>query len=207
VSHPVTPAVLNRFLALDTCSVSNAIETLGVRLRNEGFTDWRIRCLFDDLPPAIGHAVTATIRCSAPPPVGHTYADRTDWWNAILATPAPRVVVVQDVDDRPGIGAFVGEVHANILRALGCVAYVTNGAVRDLPAVRDTGLLTFAGGTSPSHAFVHIVAFGAPVDIAGLTIAPGDLLFADRHGVVEVPPEAVPQIAPIVHDMRVANDS
>ena len=202
MSDPLTPAVLDRFRALDTCSVSNAIETLEIRLRNEGFTDGRIRCLFDDLPAAIGYAVTATIRCSAPPPVGHAYADRTDWWNAILATPAPRIVVVQDVDDRPGIGAFVGEVHANILRALGCVAYVTNGAVRDLPAVRATGLLTFAGGTSPSHAFVHIVGFGAPVEIAGLTIAPGDLLLGDRHGIVSVPPEAVPRIPPIVADMR-----
>src|SRR5581483_9151427 len=104
--------------------VSNAIETFGVRLRNEGFTDRRIHCMFPQLPPVIGYAVTATIRCSTPPPVGHEYADRTDWWNHILKTPAPRIVVVQDVDDTPGLGAFVGEVHADILRALGCVAYV-----------------------------------------------------------------------------------
>ena len=202
MSDPLTPAVLDEFRRLDTCAVANAVETLGLRLRNEGFTDRRVRCLFGDLPPAFGYAVTATIRCSTPPPVGHAYADRTDWWTAILATPAPRVVVVQDVDDHPGIGAFVGEVHANILRALGCVAYVTNGTVRDLPEVRQTGLQTVAAGTTPSHAFVHIVGFGAPVEVAGLTIAPGDLLFADRHGVVSVPPEAVPLIPPTVADMR-----
>lgn len=79
---------------------------------------------------------------------------------------------------------------------------MTNGTVRDLPEVRQTGLQTVAAGTTPSHAFVHIVGFGAPVEVAGLTIAPGDLLFADRHGVVSVPPEAVPLIPPIVADMR-----
>lgn len=202
MSDPLTPAVLDQLRRLDSCAVSNAIETLGVRLRNEGFTDARIACLFDDLPPVIGYAVTATIRCSTPPPVGYRYSDRTDWWNAILATPAPRVVVVQDVDDRPGLGAFVGEVHANILRALGCVAYVTNGSVRDLPAVRDAGLQAFAGGTTPSHAFVHIAAFGAPVEIAGLTIAPRDLVFGDRHGIVLLPPDAATLVPPIAADMN-----
>jgi regulator of RNase E activity RraA len=202
VSDLLTPAVIDQFRRLDTCAVSNAVETLGVRLRNEGFTDRRIHCLFDDLPPVLGYAVTATIRCSTPPPVGHQYADRTDWWNAILAMPGPRVVVVQDVDDRPGLGAFVGEVHANILRALGCVAYVTNGTVRDLPAVRDAGLQAFASGTTPSHAFVHIVGFGSPVEIGGLPIAPGDLLFGDRHGIVSVPPASALDILQIAADMN-----
>ena len=37
---------------LDTCTVSNAIETFDVRLRNTGFADARIRCMFEDLPNA-----------------------------------------------------------------------------------------------------------------------------------------------------------
>jgi len=207
VSDTLAPDVLDALRRLDSCAVSNAIEALGLRLRNEGFTDGRLRCLFDDLPPTIGYAVTATVRCSTPPPVGR-YVDRTDWWTTILATPAPRVVVVQDVDERPGLGAFIGEVHANVLRALGCVAYVTNGTVRDLPAVHDTGLQAFASGTTPSHAFVHIVSVAADVDVAGLMIAPGDLLFGDRHGIVSVPPAAAPDILRIAaeqaaHERRV----
>ena len=109
---------------------------------------------------------------------------------------------VQDVDERPGLGAFVGEVHANILRALGCVAYVTNGTVRDLRAVHDVGLQAFASGTTPSHAFAHIVGFGAPVEIAGLAVAPGDLLFGDRHGLVSVPPAAAADVRSIAADMN-----
>ena len=92
--------------------------------------------------------------------------------------------------------------HANILRALGCIAYVTNGTVRDLRAVRDAGLQAFASGTTPSHAFVHIVGFGAPVEIAGLAIAPGDLLFGDRHGLVSVPLAAAADVARIAADMN-----
>jgi len=203
VSETLSPALVDEFRRMDTCAVSNAIETFEVRLRNEGFAHGGVRCMFPDLPPVIGHAVTATIRCSTPPPVGHVYADRTDWWNSILRTPAPRVVVVQDVDERPGLGAFVGEVHANILRALGCVAYVTNGSVRDLTGVRDAGLQAFAAGTSPSHAFVHIIGFGEAVDIAGLSIAQGDVVFADSHGVVSIPPSIAGDVPSVVARMRV----
>jgi 4-hydroxy-4-methyl-2-oxoglutarate aldolase len=202
VSDPLSPALVEEFRQLDTCAVSNAIESFELRLRNEGFTDRRIRCLFDDMPPVIGHAVTATIRCSTPPPVGHQYVDRTDWWSSILQKPAPRIVVVQDVDDDAGLGAFVGEVHAHILRALGCVAFVTNGAVRDLPDVRRAGLQTFAAATTPSHAFAHIVGFDEPVQIAGLSVAPGDVLFGDRHGVVNIPASVAADLPAVVAAMR-----
>ena len=202
MSEALSPALVDQFRRMDTCAVSNAIETFEVRLRNEGFAHRGVHCVFPEMPPIIGYAVTATIRCSTPPPVGHVYADRTDWWSSILRTPAPRVVVVQDVDEQAGLGAFVGEVHAHILRALGCVAYVTNGTVRDLPGMRNAGLQAFASGTTPSHAFAHIVGFGDGVEIAGLGIAPGDLLFGDRHGIVSVPPSIAAGVPSAVARMQ-----
>jgi len=197
----LTTELLESLRRLDTCRVSNAIETLECRLRNEGFADGAIHARFDDLPPVVGYAVTAKIRCSTPPPVGHNYHDRTDWWNGIASVPAPRIVVVEDVDDRPGTGALIGQVHANILRALGCTAYVTNGAVRDLAAVRRIGFQLFAKTVSVSHAFVHIVEFGQPVVIGGLTIASGDLLHGDRHGLLTIPHAVAAEIPGIAARM------
>lgn len=198
----LTRELVDALCRLDACAISNAIETFGVRLRNEGFTNATVRALFDDLPPVVGHVVTARIRCSTPPPVGHGYHDRTDWWNYILTVPAPRIVVVQDLDDRPGLGALVGEVHAHIFKALGCVGYLTNGVVRDLAAVRKAGLQAFAGGTTPSHAFVHVIDFGDPVRVAGLQVSSGDLVFGDRHGVVSIPEETASLIPSVVAEMR-----
>jgi regulator of RNase E activity RraA len=142
----------------------------------------------------VGYAVTARIRCSAPPPDGQLYADRTDWWNHILTIPAPRVVVIQDVDPHPGTGGFIGEIHANVLKALGCVGAITNGSVRDLPAVEALGFQLFAAQPAVSHAYVHIIDFGHPVEVAGLNISPGDLLHGDRHGVLSVPLDVAPKI-------------
>ena len=83
----------------------------------------------------VGYAVTIKIRGANPPTGRHTYLDRTDWWDYVLTVPEPRVLVVQDDSSRPGLGALLGEVHVSILRALGCIGAVTNGSVRDVPAV------------------------------------------------------------------------
>ena len=74
------PGVLEQLRALDTCTVSNAIERLDVRLRNEGFTDISVRCLSPSLPPMVGYAATGRIRTAAAPTARYWYHDRLDWW-------------------------------------------------------------------------------------------------------------------------------
>jgi 4-hydroxy-4-methyl-2-oxoglutarate aldolase len=200
----LTTELIDAYRRLNGADVSNAIETFGVRLRNEGFADGTLRCLYPELPPTVGYAVTARIRCSEPPPVGHSYHDRTDWWNYIVSIPAPRVVVVEDLDPRPGFGAFVGAVHASILLALGCVGYATNGSVRDVEAVRAFAFQLFAASTSISHGFAHIVDFGEPVQVAGLAVSSGDVLFGDGEGLLSVPPALIAGVPVVAAGMAEA---
>jgi 4-hydroxy-4-methyl-2-oxoglutarate aldolase len=190
----LTPAHLEQLRRLSTCVVASAIETFRVRLPNTGFTDSSVRCMFPDSPPVVGYAATARIRTSDPPMEGHNYYFRTEWWNEILRIPAPRIIVVEDLDRPPGLGAFVGEVHANILQALGSVALVTNGSVRDLPEVKATGFQLFAGNVSVSHAYAHVFDFGGTVKVGGLKVSPGDLIHADRHGAQTVPLEVAAHV-------------
>ena len=187
VKSPLTSEQLEALRRLDACSLANAIETFHERLRNEGFVDPSIHCLFPRLQPMVGYAATVTIRGSAPPTTADAYPDRTDWWDYILSVPAPRVVVVQDVATRRGLGSLVGAVHMNILRALHCVGVVTNGSVRDIPAAESAGFHFFAGNIAVSHAYVHIVEIGQPVEVGGLKVQSGDLLHGDLHGVQSVP--------------------
>jgi 4-hydroxy-4-methyl-2-oxoglutarate aldolase len=192
---------LERLKEFDGSTLANAIETFDVRLRNEGFADGSVRCMFPDGPPVLGFAVTARIRCSTPPPVGHRYHDRTDWWSYIVQVPTPRFVVVQDIDERPGFGAFVGEVHAAILRRLDCVAYATNGSVRDIKAVSGMAFPFFASRVAVSHAFAHLVDFGGPIDIGGLKVESGDLVFGDIHGLQSVPFSIVDRLPGVAADL------
>ncbi len=182
------PPDLEKLRALDTCRVSNAIERLHARLRNEGFIIDTVQCLFPHFAPMLGYAVTGKIRTAAPPMTGQRcYYDRLDWWTYVASIPEPRVIVLEDVDHKPGVGAFVGEVHAHIARALNCVGCVTSGAVRDLAAVESLGFHLFAGSISVSHSYAHITEFGEPVEIGGLRIRSGDLIHGDRHGVLMIP--------------------
>ena len=64
---------------------------------------------------------------------------------------------------------------------------VTNGSVRDAPAVAEMEFPMFAGSVSVSHSYIHLVAFGEPVEIFGLKIRSGDLLYGDCHGVISIP--------------------
>jgi 4-hydroxy-4-methyl-2-oxoglutarate aldolase len=201
IAEPLPGEVLEALRRLDSCTVSNAIETFAVRLRNAGFADARVRCMFDDLPPMVGYAATARLRTGEPPIIGAAHHDRSDWWNSILQVPAPRVAVIEDLDDPPGVGALIGDMHGAILRALGCVGYVTNGAVRELPRVHDLGLHLFAGNVAVSHAYSHIFDFGVPIRVGGMDVQPGDLLHGDRHGVLTVPKEIAPGI-PAVAEKR-----
>lgn len=88
------------------------------------------------------------------------------------------------------------------MSALGCVAVVTNGAVRDLPQVRSTGFQFFAGNVAVSHAYAHVFQFGTPVEIGGLRIEPGDLLHGDQRGILKVPFETASSIPAIAREIQ-----
>ncbi len=194
----LTEGELDALRQFDTCMVANAVETFNLRLHNTGFTNASIHCMFEDAPPMVGYAATARLRSGEPPMVGSTFRDRGNFWNSILEIPSPRILVLEDQDDPPGRGAFVGDMHAAILKALGCIGYLTNGAVRELPAVREMGVQLFAGSVAVSHAYAHIFDIGSAITVGGMEVSPGDLLHGDRHGVLMIPAKiaaAVPAAA------------
>lgn len=190
-----------RLLDYDTCKVANAIERLGLRLKNQGFTRPGLRCVSGGSPRVLGYAVTSRVKCSDPPIKGaHPGYDLGDWWEEIAQRPLPGIAVIEDADPQPGAGAVLSDIHAHVLRALGCRGLVTNGAVRNVDALGAIPFPVFAPFAGVSHAYVHIVATGTPVEIFGLSIAPGDLLYADTHGVLQVPEEALPDIARLLEE-------
>jgi 4-hydroxy-4-methyl-2-oxoglutarate aldolase len=195
--RPLTDKELNDLRQFDTCMIANAIETFNVRLHNTGFTSGKIWNPYPEAPPMVGYAVTARLRSGEPPIGGGRFHDRAAFWNYIQQGPYPRVLVLEDVDRPPGRGAFVGDMHAAILKALGCAGYVTNGAVRELDSVHQLGFQLFAESVAVSHAYAHIFDTGATVTVDGLEIHPGDLLHGDQHGLITIPLE----ISPLIHDV------
>jgi regulator of RNase E activity RraA len=193
---------LDSLKQFDTCTIANAIEEFGVRLRNEGFTRPGLPCVNDDSAQLLGYAATCRVRSADPPVNGGAYMDRTDWWDLIAGLPLPRIAVIQDLDGETSGGSTVGEVHAAILKAFGCAGVITNGAVRDLPAIRSMKFPVFASSVAVSHSYLHIVDYCTRVDIFGLEIHSGDLLLADCHGVISIPLEIAAEIPKVAAKIR-----
>ena len=191
-----------RLQKLGTCAVSNAIERLKARMRNEGSIAGSVlHCQFPSLGPMLGYAATGQMKSTSAPVVGRAYHENMNWWRYVASIPEPRVMVIQDVDPEPGAGALVGEMHALIGLALKCVGYVTNGSVRDLPAVESLGFHLFSGSVAVSHMYAHISEYGKPIEIDGLKIQSGDLIQGDRHGVQSIPLSIASEIPGMVAQM------
>jgi 4-hydroxy-4-methyl-2-oxoglutarate aldolase len=184
--EPLPAVVLDELRAWNTPSISNAIELFDVRPRNEGFASGGIRCIFPHFPVMVGYAATATIR-AATRPGPDARAQTLKLYDHVLSLPEPRVVVIKDLDDPPAVGSFWGEVNGNTFKAHGAIGVVTDGGVRDVDEVEAIGFHYFARSVIVSHAYVHVVEVGIPVEIGGLTIHPGDLLHGDKHGVMTIP--------------------
>jgi regulator of RNase E activity RraA len=172
--------------SIDTPTVCNLIEIVAPERRGAFYTVAHLHCPFPDLPPMVGFAKTVTIRARDKVSGSSYMQKRMDYLDYVAAEPRPSVVVIEDKDDPAGHGAFWGEVQSNVHKALGCLGTVTNGSIRDIPAIA-AGFQMLAGSIGPSHAYVHVVEFGIPVTIHGMAVQSGDLIHADRHGAVVVP--------------------
>ncbi len=168
----------------------NLIEIVAPERRGAGYTASHLHCPFPDLPPMVGFAKTVTIRARDPVSGPSYMQKRMDYLDYVAAAPRPSVVVIEDKDEPAGYGAFWGEVQTNVHKALGCLGTVTNGSVRDIPAVAE-GFQMLAGSIAPSHAYVHVVEFGVSVTIHCMEVKSGDLIHADRHGAVVVPVDKI----------------
>ncbi len=186
--RPYTLDDLEALKAWDTPTICNGLEFIVPERRAIGFTVEPMVAADRSLPPMVGVARVGMIRAKEAPrgPV----ADRLDWYDYVADADLPTVVVLQDLDDRPGYGAWWGEVHSTVHKALGALGCVTNGSFRDCDMLAP-GFQIIGGRIGPSHAHVHMVDFGKPVNVFGMCASHGDVIHADFHGAVVIPPEAV----------------
>ena len=196
--QPNLPVDLLRLLqSVDTPTVCNAIE---IAQGKRGFANFTRKTLLASRPTApalVGFAATAQIAAKAPPTEapGIIRQRRLDYYRAMAAAAdaGPAVCVIEDLDDGEAIGAFWGEINTAIHKGFGLLGTVTNGLMRDLGDLADN-YPVLAGGIGPSHGFVHVRSIGRPISVLGMNVAHGDLIHADRHGALVIPPDLIPSL-------------
>ena len=191
----LTRASIEALAQFDTASVCNALEVLRPEYRSSGFTRLPLIAARPALKPVVGVARVARIKAAEPS--RRPVPDRISWYEYVAHSDLPTMVVIQDVDDSPGTGSFWGEVHSEVHRALGARGCVTNGSYRDTDLLAE-GFQILGGHVGPSHAHVHLVEYGEPVEVCGMRVAHGDIVHADYQGAVVIPADCVAGLAAAV---------
>jgi regulator of RNase E activity RraA len=190
-NRPFTAADLKILERWDTPTICNGLELVAPERRAIGFTVEPMVAADHKLSPIVGLARTGLIRAKEKPrgPI----PSREDWYEYVEAGDLPTIAVIQDIDDRPGYGAFWGEVQSTVHHALGVLGCVTNGSFRDLD-MWAPGFQMVGGRIGPSHAHVHMVQMRCQVNIFGMLADHDDVIHADYHGAVVIPAEAVKKL-------------
>lgn len=192
-NHPEPPARLDagELLQLqrwNTPTIFNGWEQLTRHdVAAAGINFEETRDFMPHLGPMAGYAVTLVIE---PSQVKHRRDSAwSDYRRYVAQAPGPKIVVVQDLDKPRTIGSFWGEVNANVHRRLGCVGTIVDGAIRDVDEMTRAGFKALARRLCVGHAHVCPVRWGCPVEVFGRVVEPGQLIHADPHGFLAIPPE------------------
>lgn len=134
----------------------------------------------------VGRAVTSLARPAAPEAATPALATKHSVEMIDEAKPGEvGVIVMEGTLDIAAMGNLMGT--AATVR--GMAGMVLDGAIRDIWDIRRMGLTVYARSSTPATAVGHYatVAKNVPVECAGVTVRPGDIVVADEDGVVVVP--------------------
>jgi regulator of RNase E activity RraA len=188
--------------SVDTPTVCNAIEVAQGKRGFAQFTRGTMVCSAPQSGPLVGFAKTAKIAALSPPNEDKEIIKnrRMEYYRYMSEVSGPSIAVIEDVDFPDCIGAYWGEINTKIHKGFGLSGVLTNGVVRDLGDLAED-FPVVAGSIGPSHGFVHVREIDTPVSVFGITVSPGDLVHADRHGAVVIPNEVIPILKDAVHKL------
>jgi regulator of RNase E activity RraA len=187
--------MLQELTKFDTPSVTNVVATypgnpLCLSLYNpwtqNWYTDQTIRCMYPELGPRAGYAVTCVYGLPDPNFRGLSFMDVID---ALDASPKPTILVLQQKFP-PEIAGKVGLSGGNMtssMIAVGCVGCVSNGPSRDIDGVRPMKFQYLLSGVTPGHGAQAVHAVNVPVSVAGMDVSPGEIIHMDENGAVKFP--------------------
>ncbi len=200
---PNTDALFDGLRKIDTPTITNVVATypknpLCLGLYNpwteNWYTDTSIRCIYPEMGPTIGYAVTCVFGLPDP-----NFAGRLSFMDVIDALDAMKKPTILVIEQKwpEGImkkAGLAGEIMVTSMKAVGCVGMISNGPSRDVDAVRRLNFQMLLGGVTAGHGEMAVQAVNVPVSVGGMDVAPGDLLHMDENGAVKFPADKAAQV-------------
>ena len=189
---------------IDTPTITNVVATyptnpLCLGLYNpwteNWYTDTSIRCIYPEMGPVIGYAVTCVYGMPDP-----NYPNRLTYQDVIEALDAgpnkPTILVIQqkwpaEIFNKAGLA---GEIMTTSAQAVGCIGLLSNGPSRDVDAIRRNKFQMLLGGVTAGHGAMGVMAVQVPVSVGGMDVAPGELIHMDENGAVKFPADKIEQV-------------
>ncbi len=186
---------LVKLQAWDTPTICNALDVAAPDRRAIGFTTRPL------VPVGIhgsvcGYVKTAKIS-GKNKPLDNATEIRTSYYKYISEKLKPSIVLIEDIDNPEGFGAFWGEVNSAIHLGLGVKGLITNGVIRDLDQWAN-GFSALAGSIGPSHAYTQVLEYSTGVNIYGMQANDSDIVHFDKHGAVIIPKDVVTLLPSII---------
>lgn len=203
-------AMMEALRAFDTPSITNVVATypthpLCLGLYNpwteNWYTDQSIRCMYPEMGPIVGYAVTCVYGLPDPLYSRLSFMDVVD---ALDASPKPTILVLQQ-NFPPEIAGKVGLSGGNMtsaMKAVGCVGCISNGPSRDIDEIRPMQFQYLLSGISPGHGPTAVRAVNVPVSVAGMDVAPGEIVHMDENGAVKFPADRLAEVLENVQKLR-----
>ncbi len=151
------------------------------------YTDTSIRCIYPEMGPVIGYAVTCVYGLPDPNFTNRlTFMDVVD---ALDEMKKPTILIIQqkwppELFNKAGLA---GEIMVTSMQAVGCVGMLSNGPSRDIDAIRRLNFQLLLSGVTAGHGEMAVQAVNVPVSVGGMDVAPGDLIHMDENGAVKFP--------------------
>ncbi len=199
--------MLEELKNFDTPSITNVVATypehpLCLGLYNpwseNWYTDQSLRCMYPELGRTVGYAVTCTYGLPDPNYSGVTFMDVLD---AMDASPKPTIFVFQqkfppELQDKVGLA---GGNMTTAMQAIGCVGAISNGPSRDIDEIRPMKFQYLLSGVTAGHGAQAVHAVNVPVSVAGMDVAPGEIIHMDENGAVKFPAD---KLAAVLENAR-----
>lgn len=199
--------IFEQLKKIDTPTITNVVATYPAQQetclglyhpwRGKWYTDQTLKCMYPELGPRVGFAVTCTFGL---PDASFGRLGYGDLFRAIADSPKPAVVVCHQnmpAEYKDICGLFGGN-FMTAFRSCGAVGVLTDGPSRDVDEVRSMGMQYMLTGVCAGHGPFALEQVGAPVEVCGMMVATGEIIHMDENGAVKFPRAFLPEILPRV---------
>jgi 4-hydroxy-4-methyl-2-oxoglutarate aldolase len=194
-------AILEELKEFDTALLANTIGYIDSTLAHEYYMARSIQSVTPSLGPTVGVAFTCEMDTSTPE--GEAEVDSYyRQLETMYEVKQPVVWIVKTVGSRPDHECVLGDGMAKALHSCGCIGVVTDGGVRDVNGLLTIPFAAYSRGSTIHHTSLRVRSIDKAIEIGGITVRPGDIIHANREGVIKIPSSCLDKLAANARQMR-----